>query len=442
MNALERIEQHLQRTIGIDPSIVGPSRIEGAAQRRRMACGLRDLEAYARRVLVDAVELQELVDAVVVRETYFLRDRAALTALGGMVHSGRLSASLDRPLRVLSVPCSSGEEPYSIAMTLLDAGCAPHTLRIDGVDVSREAVRRARTAVYDARSFRGASVSCLPHFVQTIEGSVPRPDVRGCVRIELGNVLAADFAPPHVQYDVIFCHNLLIYFDATTQQRVISVLLRFLAREGVLFVAAADAFSVRSAGLVPMALSGCAVFRRPETERDDDLAAAGVGARATVRRAQAGLRVRSGSGTALGRRPVSTTGLGSARRPHAAAESAARGISPAGTGVATIGPEAPRHGEIAMLADAGRLEEAARAGDAALASADSDASLFALVGTVHEALGDAERAETCYRRALYLEPTHADALLHFSLLLEQRGNYLMAARLRTRARRAATRDSA
>ena len=74
-------------------------------------------------------------------------------------------------------------------------------------------------------------------------------------------------------------------------------------------------------------------------------------------------------------------------------------------------------------------------GEAALASPDANVELLALMGTTYAAIRSLERAETCYRRALYLDPSHADALMHLSLLLDARGDTADATRMRARARR-------
>jgi chemotaxis protein methyltransferase WspC len=87
------------------------------------------------------------------------------------------------------------------------------------------------------------------------------------------------------------------------------------------------------------------------------------------------------------------------------------------------------------LANAGRLAQAVQLGEAALDGGEASAELLALLGTTYAALADAPRAESCYRRALYLDPSHADALLHLALILEGRGDGGGASRLRARARR-------
>ncbi|MDB4884804.1 MAG: chemotaxis protein CheR, partial [Gemmatimonadetes bacterium] len=95
---------------------------------------------------------------------------------------------------------------------------------------------------------------------------------------------------------------------------------------------------------------------------------------------------------------------------------------------------------ITRLADDGRLAEAVQAGEAASIGPEATAELFALLGTSYAALGDATRAERCYRRALYLDPEYVESLMHLALLLEAGGSAADAARLRARARRTSARE--
>src|ERR1051326_8763307 len=103
--------------MGLDVATVGHSALDHAVRSRMNACGLRDMESYWERLQSSKVELQELIETVVVPETWFFRDREAFSGFVKLVMEDWLPAHVGRMLRVLSVPCSSGEEPYSIAMT-------------------------------------------------------------------------------------------------------------------------------------------------------------------------------------------------------------------------------------------------------------------------------------------------------------------------------------
>ena len=418
-DTLASIERMLHERIGLDASTVGSSLVHRAVHRRMQVCGAISVIAYATRLSNEAQEIQELVEEVVIPETYFFREPEALDAVAMRIAS---VASVAWPVRILSAPCSTGEEPYSIAMTLLSAGIPAEAFAIDAVDVSFEAVRRARLAVYRGGSFRGGTHAWRQYFHETPPGFALHSVVRDHVRLVQGNLLDAAFRPPSSTYDIIFCRNLLIYFDAHTQARVLVTLTALLAPDGVLVVGAADTFAVRRAGYVPApGAERSFLFQHRPAVAEDALALSEVAAR--PRRARSRLHT---ARPALARTKAAT------RDSSALGSNVIRAKPPAGP---VAESPSPLVAEIARLAGAGRLAEAVRLGEDALTATEADAELLALMGTTYAALEDESRAEACYRRALYLDPSHADALLHLALLLEGRGDATAASRLRARARR-------
>src|SRR5215211_4812798 len=130
--ALALLERLLKDVIGLDAPSIGPSAIAQAANERRLACGCATLNDYEQLLQASPVELQNLIDRVVVPETWFFRNREAFDALSRIV---RQPDYTDAFLRLLSLPCSTGEEPYSMAMALFDAGLPPQRFAIDAVDI-------------------------------------------------------------------------------------------------------------------------------------------------------------------------------------------------------------------------------------------------------------------------------------------------------------------
>ena len=412
--AIERIEAMLYDTIGLDPTTVGSSLVERAVNRRMLATGEASSATYASRLATERQELQELVEEVVIPETYFFREPEALDAIAQRVARQPRTA----PLRILSAPCSTGEEPYSIAMTLLEAGIPASAFAIDAVDVSREAVRRARAAVYRKNAFRGTT-SGLGFFDVVGEEHRLQARVRQLVKVTQANLLDAGFDPPHASYDIIFCRNLLIYFDTATQARVLEALTRVLVPGGLLVVGAADTFAVRRAGFTPLAGAERAFLfvRASEVETETAPIEAPRKAKRSTRATRA---VRGDTRTHLVPRPAKRTMRAEAASPPV---SSAEPGPPAGVAA------------IVTLANAGRFDDAIRLAESALALDSENAELHALAGMMHSARRDDTRAEQSYRRALYIDPQNADALAHLAVLVEHRGDTVAASRLRARAQR-------
>jgi len=150
-----RIEKLLSREIGLSAASIGSTAIEMAVRTRMQQIGTTDVDRYASELQYDAVELRALIEHIVVSETWFFRDADVFRALLQHVNDVWRKKRSGHALRVLSMPCATGEEPYSIAMTLLDGGLSPHDFRIHAFDVSQHAVEAAQRGVYGKNSFRG-----------------------------------------------------------------------------------------------------------------------------------------------------------------------------------------------------------------------------------------------------------------------------------------------
>ncbi|MCB4771337.1 protein-glutamate O-methyltransferase CheR, partial [Ancylobacter sp. Lp-2] len=239
---LDDVEQLLHERIGLDAGTVGVSGLNFALKQRMAACAVTDPATYWRRLTATSQELQELINAVIVPETWFFRDPKAFSAMTGRVLEMRApgGAAIGRALRLLSLPCSTGEEPYSLAMALFDAGLGASDFAVDAVDISTRNLAAAAHALYGRNSFRGSDVDFRARHFNAMEGGYrPHAEIRRQVRFRHGNLLdpvALDVEP----YDVVFCRNLLIYFDRDTQERALDRLHRLLAPHGVLVVGSGE----------------------------------------------------------------------------------------------------------------------------------------------------------------------------------------------------------
>jgi len=122
----------LKTSIGLDAASIGTLAIERAVEQRRSACGLPDLAAYWRCLQSSDDELQQLIEAVVVSETWFFRHDDTFPLFVGQMRDSWLRNPAGT-VQLLSLPCSTGEEPYSMAMALLDGGIPPERFRIDEI---------------------------------------------------------------------------------------------------------------------------------------------------------------------------------------------------------------------------------------------------------------------------------------------------------------------
>jgi chemotaxis protein methyltransferase WspC len=407
--ALVNFENLLKETMGLDSASVGSATIESAVRLRMESLGFTEAEAYWERLRATDDELQELIEAVVVPETWFFRDRDAFTALARLISLEWLPKHPTAVLRLLSGPCCSGEEPYSMAMALLQAGISPDRFRIDAVDISVRALARARRGTYRSNSFRGEDLTFRDrYFEETPNGYCLPESIREIVTFHYGNLLSVDFRVGSAPYDVIFCRNVLIYFDRDTQKRVMKVLDRLLVSSGFLFVGPSETFLAACSGFESIDYSMSFAFRKAGS------------------RAVAPARVP---------RPQLVNAVGSSSKQPARDTFKTKPLPtplPAPTVAILVDLDIARR-----LADAGRLIEAGKLCELYLKDQGPSSQAYYLLGLVRDAGGDLRGAAECYRKVLYLEPIHREALLHLALLSEKEGDKGLAQRLRERARRAA-----
>ena len=406
---MKRIEHLLRKTIGLDSASIGLASIQRAVRLRMRSLRLRRLEDYEQLLEKSGPEWDELVESVIVTETWFFRDAEPLAAFARLMMQEWLPAHPAAPARLLSIPCASGEEPYSLVMALLDAGVAPERFQLEGVDISARALARAERGVYGKNSFRGKDLAFRDRYFQTSrEGFVLDPAVRSCVRFCRGNLFSDDFLPGPASYDFIFCRNLLIYFDRPTQQRAIEKIERLLAPSGVLFVGPVEQPLVLNNGFVSANIPKSSACHK---------AGHAVGRQKPVRSPKW---------------PPTPVGL----QPNRASQPRllASGRSALPSAGRPLPPVRPDLETAHRLADAGRLNEAAEICEAHLRQSRVSAQAYYLLGLVRDASGDASAID-CYRKALYLEPNHYESLLHMALLLQKNGDPARARAFRNRAQR-------
>ena len=407
---LAPFEALLKEAIGLDVASIGTTAVERAVARRAKDCN-GDWRAYLERLQTEPEELRQLIDAVVVPETWFFRDRGAFETMTRLLSSaGRDGA--DR-WRLLSIPCASGEEAYSIAITLLEAGPFRDRFEIDALDISPRVVDRAIAAVYGRNAFRGGDLGFRNrYFVHDAKGYRLTEAVRCCVRFGVGNLLDPDL-PARGPYDVVFCRNLLIYFDAATQDRALLALERLIRAGGHLFVGPSEANLALEHGFVPIKAPMAFAFRKeaaPAAPQAASPAAIPLRARPAV--------------------PPSSSHFPPFQRdakPRLSRDAAKPAPVPLPLKIGLP--------EIEQMADAGHLVEAARLCERHLDDAGPSADALVLLGLIRDAAGNAGGAIELYRKALYLDPHHEAALAHLALRLEQQGDDAAAARLKERMRR-------
>ncbi|MDQ5911502.1 MAG: chemotaxis protein methyltransferase CheR [Pseudomonadota bacterium] len=216
-----------------------------ALAKRLAGTGAASVAAYMQRLDADEAEWHELTSLLTINETYFYREPQHLRLLTGALTTELLTrVAPGKRVRILSMGCSTGEEPYSIAMALREqyGESADRLFEIAAGDVDHQALDKARTGVYGAYSFRALPSELAGRYFTPVDAHHRQidPALRRLVALRQVNVLAEAYPQDWAGQDVVFFRNVSIYFDAATRRAIHQRLQALLNPGGYLIVSATE----------------------------------------------------------------------------------------------------------------------------------------------------------------------------------------------------------
>ena len=217
-------------------------------------------------------ELSLLIDLLTTNETYFFREDFQLKTFTDEIIPEIMQkkrGSGDRSIRIWSAGCSTGEEPYTLAMLLLQN---PELRRWDveiiGTDISKEVLATAREGVYGKTSFRSTDDYFIQRYFSEHEGKLRISDqVKRYVTISHLNLLDASRVSLLGRMDAIFCRNVIIYFDQEAKRKVISTLHQQLCKGGFLLLGHSESLMSISTDFDLRHFTHDMVYQRPDVSR-------------------------------------------------------------------------------------------------------------------------------------------------------------------------------
>ncbi len=267
--SLEQLAALLLERAGLKITPDGYYGLRLALQARMPALGITDATEYVGRLRQRAgeTELRSLIPLVTVGKTEFFRDTRQFLAfernvLPAVIERGKAEL---RPVKLWSAGCATGEEPYSLSMVALEKGATPDTMEVWATDLNPAATESASRAFFPARRLVGVSEERIQRFFMPVEGGYQLvPAVRELIRFEGHNLAAPVW--PQVQsrsLDVIFCRNVIIYFDQPT---IIGVMERFyesLRPGGWMFLGYSESLFKISTRFEMVEVGGTFAYQRP-----------------------------------------------------------------------------------------------------------------------------------------------------------------------------------
>jgi chemotaxis protein methyltransferase CheR len=243
--------------------------LESRLSERISHLGLSSFEEYYHFLKYypeSSQEMQEVVDILTTNETYFFREDYQLRSFAADILP-ELHERLQprRRLMIWSAGCSSGEESYTVAMIVIESGLFDGwNVRVFGNDVNRQVLKKARRGVFGKSSFRATRRDLVERFfTETDEGMKVNDEVRALCNFGQLNLLDQDQMRLIGHVDVIFCRNVLIYFDKASKLKTISVFYDRLTPNGYLLLGHTESLINLSTAFELAHLSEDLVYRKP-----------------------------------------------------------------------------------------------------------------------------------------------------------------------------------
>ncbi|HWS38602.1 MAG TPA: CheR family methyltransferase [Actinoplanes sp.] len=352
-------------------------------------------------------EIAELAQALSITETYFFRHEEQIRVLRDRVMPELIgSRSGQRVLRILSVGCSSGEEPYSLAIIAAETKPTDDWIvTVTGVDANRQMLAKARSAAYSPWSLRDTPEHVRDRWFRRVSDGYRVDDrVAATVRFVEHNVAGED---PQLWraagYDLIFCRNLLMYLTEDVRANLYRKMTRALADGGFLFLGHTDSMGPRPDGLAVCHIGGTVYYRRQISPSAPEPAPAAVSAAV----------------------PAAAPKAPPIPRPDLDADSYRRAVGLLrddrfAEALAALGE---REGLLrgVLLAQLGRVDEARATAHRLIDTGGPQPDAHHLLGICHE-LDCADQAAGQYKLAAYLDPQFAMPRLRMGLLARRRGD--------------------
>jgi chemotaxis protein methyltransferase CheR len=354
-------------------------------------------------------ELRQLLPLVTVGKTSFFRDERQFQALDALLPGFQARVG-EQPLRIWSAGCATGEEPYSIAMTCSERGLEPKQLELLATDVNPEAVAAAARGLYESRRVRDIPAQYLArHFDREGDAWRVRASLRRYITaIRPHNLVSVGFpSPVSGGWDVIFCRNVIIYFDTLTTRRVLEQFHQALAPGGWLFLGYSESLFRLFEGFDLTEVNGAFLYRKPEE-----------GAARTPRAPQPYSAshpqppVRHVHLASTSARPARTTDT----LPLPPASAAPPDTLPQADADALLAPQEFLDGAVALFSE-GRFGAARELLERQLERNGEGLAVRLTLANLYGVLRQEDRARACYQAALTIEPLSAEAHLFYGIHL-------------------------
>jgi chemotaxis protein methyltransferase CheR len=247
------------------------STLEKKVENRVKELGI-SFSGYCDYLIQNPLEWDIMIDLVTINETYFYREENQLIECSAIVLPMLKKIRFGRPLRIWSAACSTGEEPYTLAMLIQETGLfPPGSVEIIATDINKKVLEKARKGWYHKGSFAFRRIPehlLSKYFSPKDSGYQIIDPIQKMIKFQYLNILDQQKFGLIGKVDVIFCRNVLIYFDQETTKQVIDTLHKNLSPDGYLFLGHAESITDTDLGF-QKACSDKTFYYRKETDQNE-----------------------------------------------------------------------------------------------------------------------------------------------------------------------------
>jgi chemotaxis protein methyltransferase CheR len=264
-----RLSEFLYRRTGMVFTEAKRYYVQRRVRDRMAATGSATFASYFARLRGDLLgEVEQFINAFTVNETYFYREEHQLRCLTNDILPERTKRKRrGDAIRIWSVPCSTGEEPYSIAMWLLDnwAEVDVFDIEIVGSDIDTGVLEAAEAGIFGKRALMRLTPDVIARYFAPLDNErwVILDDLRQSMRFTAVNLVEPLETRPHGQFDVIFCRNVLIYFDDASRRVAAENLYENLAPGGFICLGHTESMSRISPLFEVRRYADAIIYQRP-----------------------------------------------------------------------------------------------------------------------------------------------------------------------------------
>ncbi len=265
----DKFRQYIESRTGIYVDDSKQNSFKISLDARMRILGIKDYDAYYSLITANAgnaggkKEFDELLNLILIKETFFFRDDRQLSVLTKNILPELIERKKEKAIKIWSAGCATGEEPYSIAMAIMESHLPDDSnVSIYATDISEGVLKRAKEGFYNKSSMRAIDKEMLNKYFTRRNGHYFLGDqVKRRVRFETVNLVEPYF-PAEESIDIVFCKNVIIYFRLDTVKKVIRRFWNALAAGGCLFVGHSESLWQISDDFELEEISGVFLYRK------------------------------------------------------------------------------------------------------------------------------------------------------------------------------------